>query len=240
MKAPLVSIIIPALNEASRLPRTLNCCIAFLEKQNYASEILVVTDGSKDQTAAVAESFVSQFKNMRVLSFSENRGKGFGVKSGMLAAHGKFRLFMDADNAVPIDFLSSFLEKCESGYDIIIGSRTQKTSKILKAQGFLRYRLAIIFRYIQKLVLGLPYWDTQCGFKLFTAKAAEDLFPRTTLDCAFFDAELLYMAHKAKYKVFEHPVSWHHDPDTRLPIGFRRSIELLKLLFVIKRTHVND
>lgn len=237
MPTPLVSIIIPAINEEARLPKTLNLAIEFLKKQNYDSEILVVTDGSTDKTVEIAQSFISQFPQLRIITFPLNRGKGFAIKAGMFEAKGQFKLFMDADSAVPIDFLNSFLKKCQDGWAVVIGSRTHPDSKILKKQRFLRRHLAVVFRYLQKAVLRLPYWDTQCGFKLFTAQAAEQLFAKTTFDCSLFDAELLYLAHSLNVKVFEHPVIWTHDDQTRLPIGPRRSVELLIKLFAIKRIH---
>ncbi len=234
---PLVSVIIPAYNEESRLPHTLELCIKFLKQQDYVSEIIIVTDGSKDATEQVANSFVSSFAHLRILSFPYNRGRGFAVKEGMLAAKGDYRLFMDADNAVPIDFLPSFLQKCQEGYDLVMGSRTHKESRILRRQPFARHHLAIVFRFLQKGVLRLPHWDTQCGFKLFTAAAAENLFPRLTYECGFFDTELLYIAHKLNMRVLELPITWRHDPDTRMPIGLRRSVELFIKLLMISRIH---
>ncbi len=237
MSSPVVSVIIPALNEENRLSKTLAASIEFLKKQSYSSEIIVVTDGSTDRTKEVAESFISSFPDLRVMDFPVNYGKGFGVKNGMLAAKGQFRMYMDADNAVPIDFLPSFLDKCRAGYDVVIGSRREKDSKILRSQKLLRQQLARGFGLLQKIVLRFPYRDTTCGFKLFTAEATETLFSRLTLNCALFDTELLYIAHKLKMKVFIHGVTWRHDPETRIPVGFRRSIQLALLLFAIRKIH---
>ena len=126
---PLVSVIIPALNEESRLPNTLNLCINFLKRQDYTTEIIVVTDGSTDRTQEIAESFIPSFPDLKVMSFPVNRGRGFAIKVGMLEATGQYRLYIDADSAVPIEFLSSFLEKCQAGYDVVIAF-TAHTRKV--------------------------------------------------------------------------------------------------------------
>ncbi len=234
---PLVSIVIPAINEESRLPNTLHLCIDFLKQLSFGSEIVVVTDGSGDKTVQVAELFISLFPNLRVISYPVNRGKGFAVKMGMLEARGQYRLFMDADHAVPIGTLSKFLEVAQSGYDIVIGSRSHEDSKLIKQQKFFRRNLALLFRQLQKIVLRLPYEDTQCGYKLFSAAAAESLFNRMTFDCAYFDAEILYIAHKLNMTIYQHPVVWTHHPESRLPIGVKRSLQLIRLMFKIPTIH---
>ncbi|HEY9778023.1 MAG TPA: dolichyl-phosphate beta-glucosyltransferase [Planktothrix sp.] len=233
-----LSIVIPAFNEERRLPRALRETIEHLKKRQYTSEILVVTDGSRDRTVDVAREFAREF-NVRVLEFTNNRGKGFAVKEGMLAAGGKFRLFMDADYAVPIEFVDDFLVASRSGADVVIASRCHPNTHLDQVQAFPRRQLANAFGYLQQFVLRMPYRDTQCGFKLFTAEAAERLFPLQTLDCAYFDAELLYIAYKLGVKVVEAPVRWNHDPETRLPIGLKRTVDLLKKLWGIKRDHAN-
>lgn len=232
-----LSVIIPAWNEEKRLPKTLGQCIDYLAKQPYSSEILVVSDGSKDKTVEVASSFRPIYPNLRVISFPFNKGKGFGVKEGMLAAKGKFRLFMDADNAVPITCVDEFLTLARNGKDIIIGSRAHAQSEIRAAQGFPRKQLGVLFGYLQYLVLRLPFKDTQCGFKLLTAEAADEFFPHITYDCAYFDAELLYIAHHMKANIAQLPVVWSHDDETRLPIGMRRTFDLLRKLSTIKSRH---
>ncbi len=232
-----VSVIIPAYNDEKRLPPTLKKVISFLQAQPFSSEILVVTDGSKDRTAEVAEAFKADFPSLRVLAYSFNRGKGFGVKEGMLAATGKHRLFMDADYAVPVDYLTPFLATMDEGYDIVIGSRGLPDSIISTPQGFPRRQFALLFGQLQHLVLRLPYPDTQCGFKLFTGTAAERFFPLVTYDCAYFDAELLYIAHNAGARIKQLPVTWQHDNETRLPMGLKRSFEVFLQLLKIPRLH---
>jgi len=234
-----LSIIIPAYNEARRLPRTLSETISFLEVQSFTSEIIVVTDGSTDETVAVAESFASRFSDLRVISFAGNKGKGFSVKTGMLAARAKYRLFMDADYAVPVQTVLTLLESVKDGFDIVIGSRAMADSVILVQQGFIRRQLTKVFSVLQDATLGLPFEDTQCGFKLFTAAAAELYFPQVTFDCAYFDAELLYVAHNAGARIAQVPITWQHDHETRLPIGMKRSIDLARKMFAIPRIHAH-
>lgn len=232
-----VTVIIPAFNDEKRIVPTLEKVVGFLEAQSYTSEILVVTDGSTDRTVAVSESFISRFQNMRVIYFPFNKGKGFGVKEGMMAARGEYRLFMDADSATPVEYLTPFLEELKKGADIVIGSRAMAESKIITSQNFVRREMARVFRLFQWFYLRLPFPDTQCGFKMFTAESAEKYFPKLTYDCAFFDTELLYLAHRSGAKIVQLPVEWTHDNDTRLPIGFMRSLDLFEKLLKIPAIH---
>ncbi len=232
-----VSIIIPAYNEEKRLPETLRHTIDYLKSQPYESEIIVVSDGSKDRTKDTAEAFIKDFPSLRVFEYSPNRGKGFAVKTGMLTATGEYRLFMDADYAVPIEYLEKFLSLMSGSEKIIIGSRGLKDSIIETHQMFFREKLAQLFGVLQRFVLGLPIRDTQCGFKLFRKSITEDLFRKIKYDCSYFDAELLYIAYKSKLPIEEVPVKWKHDMETRMPIGIKRSIELVIKLFKIKKIH---
>lgn len=233
-----VSIIIPAYNEADRLPKNLKACIDFLNQQQYTSEIIVVTDGSQDNTAEVAESFKAEFGDLKVVTFPFNRGRGFAVREAMKQAMGEYRLYMDADGAVPIDFLNNFLKICkDKNADLVIGSRDHKDSRIIRRQNFFRHYLKIPFKAFQRFLLKMPYKDTQCGFKLFTKTASDLLFARSKFDCSFSDTEYLYIAFKLNLKVIEAPVTWCHNNETRLPIGPRRAISLLLKLFAIKKSH---
>ncbi len=229
-----VSIIIPAYNEANRIERALLPAINYFKQKKFTGEIIVVSDGSTDDTKNTVENHKKDFDNLRVIEYFPNKGKGFAVKTGMLEAGGKFRLFMDADYAVPIEYLDIFLEKIKEGNDIVIGSRENEKSEIIKHQSYIREQLAKNFNMIQRIVLGLPIKDTQCGFKLFTTSSTEKLFNSITLNCAYFDAELLYVAYKNKFRIKEIGVKWTHDDETRLPISFTRSIDLFFKLFRIR------
>jgi dolichyl-phosphate beta-glucosyltransferase len=232
-----LSIIIPAYNEEKRLPSTLSKTINFLNAQPFKSEIIVVDDGSKDKTATLTDSFNKDFPSLHVISYKQNKGKGFAVKTGMLAAEGDYRLFMDADYAVPIEYVTKFLSMMDNHNKIIIASRALKDSVIEARQQFPREKMAQLFNVLQRVVLSLPFKDTQCGFKLFTANIAEKVFNQIIYDCAYFDTELLYIAYRSGIPIEEVPVKWKHDMETRLPIGFRRSIDLVKKLFEIRRNH---
>lgn len=232
-----MSVIIPAYNEASRLPRTLRSAMNFLEAQSFTSEIIVVTDGSADDTENVAQSFVGKSIPVKVLDFSVNRGKGFAVRAGMAAATGEYRVFMDADGAVSIDHVLAFISKAKQGFDVVIGSRALDESQKLGRQPFPREQLAVCFGFLQRSVLKLKIVDTQCGFKLFTAQAADGLFPLCTLDCAYFDAELIYLAINLGYEISQVPVVWKHDNETRLPIGVKRTLDIVRKLFRIRNIH---
>lgn len=236
--SPFLSVVVPAFNEEKRLPGSLEKMIAFLKEQPYSSELIVITDGSKDRTADVARGFSTKFPALKVMEFKENHGKGWGVKEGLLAAAGKYRLFLDADYAVPIDFTTPFLAKMQSEQlDILIGSRTAEGSEFEQRQPFFRQLMGIGFGVLQRLLLAIPFKDTQCGFKMFTAQAVERYFPQVKYECAYFDAELLYVAYNANAKIGEHPVKWKHDNETRLPIGMNRTLELLKKLWMIRFLH---
>lgn len=234
-----LSIIIPAYNEEARLLISLIPTIAFLKQQDYSSEIIVVSDGSTDKTKQVAESFINEFQNINILEYFPNKGKGYAVKKGMLSAHGEYRLFMDADYAVPIEFIAPFLSMIKNHYDIVIGSRGLRKAQFESHQPFLREFAAKSFGVLQRMVLNLPFHDTQCGFKLFTKDAAEFIFPKISFNCSYFDAELIYIAYHNKMQIGEIGVRWRHDGVTRLPIGIRRTAELIKKLFYIKSLKCN-
>ena len=233
----MLSIIIPAFNEEQRLPACLEKTINFVSDQKYTSEIIVVCDGCTDGTLSICTAFQNIYKNLKIINYSPNRGKGFAVKRGMIEATGSTRLFMDADCAVPVETVKNFLKQIEEGYDIVIGARGLKDTKIIVHQKVLRETAGRIFGKFQKFVLGIPFYDTQCGFKLFTRRSAEFLFPKLNYNCSYFDAELIYLAYINDLKIKEMPVVWKHDGMTRMPIGPSRTIDLFKKLFRLKQLH---
>lgn len=232
----MLSIIIPAYNEVKRLPGCLENTIKYINENKIDSEILVVLDGCTDNTKSEAEKFRGAYPNIKIIEYSTNKGKGYAVKTGMLAAKGDYRLFMDADYAVPIEFISDFMKLIKSN-DIVIGSRGHKETTIEKHQIFYRELAGILFGRFQKFILKIPFKDTQCGFKMYTADAAEKLFSEMEFNCSYFDAEIIYNAFNSGMKIAEAPVSWTHDGETRMPIGIARTIDLLKKLFKIKKIH---
>jgi len=229
-----LSVIIPAYNEEKRLPMTLREISDYLKRQNFESEIIVVSDGSKDKTVEVAKSLISEIKNLRVIEFKENRGKGFGVKEGMMGALGDFRLFTDADNSTPISQIEKMWPEFEAGYDIVIGSRDLKGAILDPPQPWLHGFLADIFKLLRKIIAGL--WeleDTQCGFKCFTKKAAEDIFPKCKINRFAFDPEFLIIAKKMGYKIKEIPVYWRNDPESKVKFKsmVKMGFDLLKIKY---------
>lgn len=218
IERPKLSVVIPAYNEEERLSSTLERVILYLEGRGEKFEIVVVDDGSTDQTVEAALLF-SRLAPLKVLKNEENRGKGYSVRRGMLEAKGSLRLFTDADLSTPIEELPK-LERAifEEGFDIAIASRGLLQSKLPVRQPFWREMLGRTFNlYIQILLLP-GIWDTQCGFKLFTAKAAEEVFNRITLEGFGFDFEALYIAKKLGFRIKEVPVTWFHSPKTKVKV----------------------
>ena len=207
-----LSIIVPAYNESARLPETLRRIEEYFTQTHWDfHEIVVVDDGSTDATAAAAETFAAHNPNIRVLRNPGNRGKGYSVRHGMQEARGEWRLFSDADLSAPIEELDKLWNELQrQGAQIAIGSRAIDRSLIGVHQPGLRESAGKIFNAVMRVVAGLPFADTQCGFKLFSAAAARDIFPRQTLERFGFDVEVLFIARRFGYKTIEVPVRWNH------------------------------
>jgi dolichyl-phosphate beta-glucosyltransferase len=230
---PFLSIVIPAYNEEKRLPGTLDNIISYLQTKPYTAEIIVVDDGCKDNTKKVAESFISQFPNLRVVDYGQNRGKGYAVRFGMLQAKGDIVLFSDSDLSTPIEELEKFLPKFEEGYDIVIGSRALKDSIITVSQPWYRVFMGKTFNLIVRTLFWTRITDTQCGFKAFTRKAVQDIFPRQTVFGFGFDVEVLFIGKKLGYKIAECPVIWENSEDSRVS-AIKDSIKMFWDLLVIR------
>lgn len=213
-----LSVVIPAYNEEHRIVPTLQDVDRFLSAQSYDSEIVVVVDGAKDNTAAVVQGLESTMPRLKVISNPENHGKGYVVRQGMLAATGDIRVFMDADNSTKIDHINSFLPYFEKGYDIVLGSRRIQGSNITVHQPWLRDLQGTIFRMIVHTFVPLHVTDSQCGFKAFTAEATQKVFPLQTLNRWAFDVEILAIARKLKLKIEEAPVTWVNDEGTQMSL----------------------
>jgi dolichyl-phosphate beta-glucosyltransferase len=209
-------IIIPAYNESARLARTLDRVLEYVKSQGWAAEIIVVDDGSKDETAAIAEAYSRSHPGLRLLNNPGNRGKGYSVRNGMLHATADFLLFTDADLSSPIEEAGKLFTALRSGADIAIGSRWLQPELQVQRQSRLRQIYGRIFNLMLKIVLGLNFKDTQCGFKAFTRNAAQTVFPMQKVERWGFDPELLFLARRAGLKVKEVPVAWSHDEGTRI------------------------
>jgi len=228
-----LSIVIPAYNEEKKLSNTLPKIYDYLKKQSYNWEILIVSDGSKDNTAQVVKDLSSQIENLRLIDNKENHGKGYVVKQGMLSAKGKYRLFTDADNSTSIEQIEKMWPEFEQGYEVIIGSRDIEGAKLAVSQPWWRLMIGNAFNLLVQIMCGL--WgipDTQCGFKGFTREAAEDIFSRTRIARFAFDAEMLVIAKKMKYKIKEIPVFWVNDK--RSSVKFKSMVKMAIDLFQIR------
>ena len=230
-----LSFIIPAYNEAGRLGSTLRQVFAYLQAQPYRSEVIVVNDGSTDDTVPVVEAvFAGNAAPVaaQLLSYSANRGKGYAVRQGLLAAAGQVALFSDADLSTPITDLPLLLDPILAGqYDVVFGSRALDRSLIGVHQPWLREQSGRVFNLIMQLATGLPYADTQCGFKAFRLAACRPLVEGALLDRFGFDVELLYLAHHAGLRLREQPVHWNDAAGSKVGLlsgldGFRELREL--------------
>ena len=236
---PKLTIVIPAYNEEDRIVTTLDQTIAYLGDQSYTSEILVVSDGSKDSTRDVVRSYTPPNSvDVQFYEYHPNRGKGYAVRYGMLRGQGDIVMFMDADYSVPIQELEKGLRCIEGGFDIAIASRAISGSIINQHQNLPREISAKIYTLVQTAYLGITYRDTQCGFKVFTRQAARDLFDRQRLHSVIFDPEILWLAKHAGFRVAEFPVTWTHIGDSRIQYdNIRKSLFVFQELFRIRFLH---
>src|SRR3990170_5704001 len=227
-----LSIIIPAHNEENRLPPTLKTVDAYLEKQSYDSEILVVENGSQDLTTVVAEAFAADHPRVKVIS-ERGRGKGLAVRRGMLEAAGEFRFICDADLSMPVDQINRFLPPELQDYDIAIASR-EAAGAVRYGEPFYRHWVGRAFNLIVRLLAVPGFQDTQCGFKCFRGQAADVLFRLQRLHGWTFDVELLFVALRRGYRVVEVPIPWYYYPGSRISI-LRDSLAMFTDLFRIRR-----
>ena len=227
-----LSIIIPAYNEELRLPATLEKIAAYLQKTGHQAEVLVVDDGSKDRTAAVAESFRANIPALRVLSNGVNRGKGFSVRHGMFEAVGAIVLFTDADLSAPIEEADKLIGALANN-DVAIGSRAMDRSLISVHESRFREFAGIIFNKIVRIILRLPFVDTQCGFKAFRRERCRIVFDQQRIERFGFDPELLYLARHHGLCSVEIPVRWAHSPATKVNM-MRDSVQMFIDVFTIR------
>jgi len=213
-----ISIIIPAYNEQKRLPATLEQVICYLRRGNWVfSEILVVDDGSSDATAEVAGQLVSEYPALRVLRNPGNRGKGYAVRHGIQECRGAWALATDADLSTPVEELEKLWQAAEqSGAPLVIGSRALDRRLIGVHQSWFRENVGRLFNLGMRVITGLPFRDTQCGFKLFETAAAREIFQRQLLDGFGFDVEVLFLARRLGYRALEVPVKWNNAQGTKV------------------------
>jgi dolichyl-phosphate beta-glucosyltransferase len=230
--SPELSIIIPSYNEEQRLPATLERIGAYLPTLKIDAEVLVVDDGSKDATASVAESFRAKIPGLRVVANGVNRGKGYSVKHGMQEARGRVALFTDADLSAPIEEAGKLIDAL-ANHDVAIGSRALDRSLITEHESRFREFAGIIFNKIVRIILWLPFVDTQCGFKAFRRERCGIIFEQQTIERFGFDPELLYLARHHGLDAVEIPVRWGHSHATKVSM-MRDSVQMFIDVFTIR------
>jgi len=229
---PRYSIIIPAYNEAARLGSTLERVLSYVSQQAWDAEIVVVNDGSRDQTPDLVRTRSAVHPNLRLIENPGNRGKGYSVRNGMLNAAGEILLFTYADLSSPIEESVKLFAAIEAGADIAIGSRWLQPELQTHRQSLARQLYGRIFNLLLRIVLGLKFKDTQCGFKVFSRRAAQAVFPLQRIERWGFDPELLFLARKSGLRVQEVAVVWSHSAGTRInPLrdGMRMFLEVLAI-----------
>jgi glycosyltransferase involved in cell wall biosynthesis len=226
------SFVIPAYNESERLRPTLDEVLRYAAEQHWDAEILVVDDGSTDDTAQIVREYGQRHAQVLLVENPGNRGKGYSVRNGMLHARGDICLFTDADLSSPVTEALKLFTAIERGADIAIGSRWLRTELQTERQPLYRQALGRIFNVALRAILGLSFADTQCGFKAFRREAARRIFPLQKIERWGFDPEILFLARRAGMRVEEVPVVWAHSEGTRLhPLrdGIRMFVEVLRI-----------
>ncbi|MGA8344361.1 MAG: dolichyl-phosphate beta-glucosyltransferase [Candidatus Sulfotelmatobacter sp.] len=229
---PAYSIVIPAYNEGARLGATLEKVLAYVHARGWDAEVIVINDGSRDNTAEIVRTFSAKDPALRQVENPGNRGKGYSVRHGMLNARGRVVLFSDADLSSPIEEAPKLFQALEEGADIAIGSRWLRAETQTQRQPLHRQVFGRIFNLILRVTLGLKFKDTQCGFKAFRQPTVQAIFPLQHIERWGFDPEILFLARKFKFQVREVPVAWGHSGGTRInPLvdGSRMIMEMLRI-----------
>lgn len=229
-----LSVIIPAYNEEKGIRDTVMDVSRYLSKQDYTFEIIVINDGSKDKTAEICEGLKSTIYNLKFIDNKKNQGKGTVVRQGMLSAGGKYRIYLDGDNAISIDHLEKFWPYIKEGYDVVIGSI--EIPGAVKEEDYKLYRIVLgkLSKYLIRLMTIWKIHDTQRAFKLFSSEAAEKIFSRQTIKRWGFDIEILVIAKKLGYRIKELPVKWVNPSGKGKGVSLMGYFNTLKELLQIK------
>jgi glycosyltransferase involved in cell wall biosynthesis len=233
MQFPKYSIVIPAYNERDRIPATLRSVVECIRTHKWPAEVVVVNDGSHDDTATVVREFARKAPEVRLIENPSNFGKGYSVRIGILHALGDIVMFTDADLSSPIEEAEGLFTAIGKGADIAIGSRWLTTSRQTRRQPLFRQFFGRCFNALTRWVMRLPFADTQCGFKAFTRAAAQTVFQLQTIERWGFDPEILFIALRRGYHVQEVPVGWAHDARTRMSY-LRDGLQMLKELALVR------
>jgi glycosyltransferase involved in cell wall biosynthesis len=231
--SPKYSIVIPAFNESARIPATLESVVSCIREHGWDAEVIVVNDGSRDATVAAVRAFAAKAPEVRLIENGSNRGKGYSVRNGLLQARGEVVMFTDADLSAPMEEAERLFAAIEAGADIAIGSRWLERGRQTHRQPLYRQLFGRCFNAVTRMVMGLSFADTQCGFKAFTREAAQTVFQLQTIERWGFDPEILFIALKRGYRIEEVPVSWAHDERTRMSY-LKDGMKMLEEIAIIR------
>jgi len=230
---PKCSIVIPAYNESARIQAALQSVVSCIRERGWDAEVIVVNDGSRDNTADVVRAFAANAPEVHLLENPGNRGKGYSVRHGLLQASGEVVMFTDADLSAPIEEAERLFAAIAQGADIAIGSRWLEKGRQTHRQPLYRQFFGRCFNAVTRMVMGLDFADTQCGFKAFTRAAAQTVFQLQTIERWGFDPEILFIAIKRGFWIIEVPVSWAHDERTRMSY-IKDGIKMLEEIAIIR------
>ncbi len=216
VNSPSLSIVIPAYNEGARIENALDRVLACVAERRWNAEVLVVDDGSSDNTSDIVSEWMKSHPNLHLIHNDGNRGKGYSVRNGLLQAVGNIVMFTDADLSSPIEEAERLFAALDAGADVAIGSRWLDKQRQTIHQPLYRRFFGRCFNWVTRKVMGLPYKDTQCGFKAFKREAAQVIFRLQTIERWGFDPEILFIARKLGYTIVEVPVTWGHDERSRI------------------------
>jgi glycosyltransferase involved in cell wall biosynthesis len=237
MAHPELSIVIPAYNESARIEHALDRVLSCVAEQGWDAEVLVVDDGSTDDTAAIVQRWMERHPRLHLVQNPGNRGKGYSVRNGLLQAAGEIVMFTDADLSAPMEEAERLLAAIHDGADVAIGSRWLDRARQTIHQPFYRQFFGRCFNWITRRVMGLPFKDTQCGFKAFKRSAAQIIFRLQTIERWGFDPEILFIAQKLGYEIREVPVTWGHDERSRMSY-LKDGLKMLEEMAVIRSNSI--
>jgi dolichyl-phosphate beta-glucosyltransferase len=232
IRTPDLSIVIPAYNEASRIEPTIRSMVEYCRRTQRTFEVIVVDDGSRDGTSAVGRKLAEEFPELRLIRLAANHGKGYAVRAGVVNAIGSLVLFADADGATPIAEIERLEKALQEGADLAVGSRALRASGVRLHAQLYRHLIGRTFHFLVECVADGGVKDTQCGFKLFRSRAAQDLFSRMRMNGFSFDVEVLVMARRRGYRIAEVPVNWTHQPGSKVQLtldSLRMAADLLRI-----------
>ena len=237
MASPQLSIVIPAYNESARIEQTLERVMLCVEQQGWDAEVLVVDDGSKDSTTEIVQQWMQRYPRLHLIKNVGNRGKGYSVRNGLLQAAGEIVMFTDADLSAPMEEAERLFAAIHEGADVAIGSRWLDKQRQTIHQPLYRRFFGRCFNWVTRLIMGLPFKDTQCGFKAFKRPAAQIIFRLQRIERWGFDPEILFIAQKLGYEIREVPVTWGHDERSRMSY-LKDGMKMLEEMAIIRANSI--